>query len=277
MDLTDPQQMHGYAYANNNPPTWSDPSGLCPTCWTVDGMHIGGTISTPTSGGSSSGGSNGSFTWQSNWACVDYCGSDVDNWLREQGGATTNPAPVVDDHGVEENRRKVKVNSGGLFNWVDKHVLQPIDNVAAAAWERTATFGTYLWDWGRRNVKNPLQLLKDIVGGTVALEIVAAAVAIIGGGGRLRRRGPYCGSEAECIIGASAPRDAITLGHSVILDAEKPHYNVIAHEIQHVYDMENMTAVLFGVSYGGNYLGNRDAGMSHEEAYNQIFWEQRGY
>lgn len=28
MNLIDPQQMHGYAYANNNPVTWSDPSGL---------------------------------------------------------------------------------------------------------------------------------------------------------------------------------------------------------------------------------------------------------
>lgn len=28
MDLTDPQQMHGYTYANNNPTTFSDPSGL---------------------------------------------------------------------------------------------------------------------------------------------------------------------------------------------------------------------------------------------------------
>ncbi|WP_205711069.1 RHS repeat-associated core domain-containing protein [Isoptericola sp. BMS4] len=30
MDLTDPQQWHGYAYANNNPVTWSDPTGLRP-------------------------------------------------------------------------------------------------------------------------------------------------------------------------------------------------------------------------------------------------------
>ena len=28
MDLTDPQQMHGYAYANNSPVTFSDPTGL---------------------------------------------------------------------------------------------------------------------------------------------------------------------------------------------------------------------------------------------------------
>jgi RHS repeat-associated protein len=30
MDLTDPQQIHGYSYANNNPVTLSDPTGLCP-------------------------------------------------------------------------------------------------------------------------------------------------------------------------------------------------------------------------------------------------------
>ncbi|WP_307845953.1 RHS repeat-associated core domain-containing protein, partial [Saccharomonospora sp. NB11] len=28
MDLTDPQQMHGYTYSNNSPITYSDPSGL---------------------------------------------------------------------------------------------------------------------------------------------------------------------------------------------------------------------------------------------------------
>jgi RHS repeat-associated protein len=30
MDLSDPQQMHGYSYANNNPTTYSDPTGLAP-------------------------------------------------------------------------------------------------------------------------------------------------------------------------------------------------------------------------------------------------------
>jgi len=28
MDVSDPQQMHGYAYSNSNPVTWSDPTGL---------------------------------------------------------------------------------------------------------------------------------------------------------------------------------------------------------------------------------------------------------
>jgi hypothetical protein len=211
---------------------------------------------------------------------VDYCGSQVDNWLREQGGATTHASVTTSappSPSTPKEEPSLWDRLGGAGDWVNRNILQPVGNVTAEAWERTASVGTYLWDWGKRNLKNPLQLLKDIVGGTVALEIVAAAVAIIGGGGRLRRRGPYCGSEAECIIGASAPRDAITLGHSVIFDAEDPFDEIIAHEIQHVYDMENLTAVLFGVSYGGNYLGNRDAGMSHEEAYKQVFWEQRGY
>ncbi len=33
MDLTDPQQWNGYSYANNNPTTLSDPSGLEPGSW----------------------------------------------------------------------------------------------------------------------------------------------------------------------------------------------------------------------------------------------------
>jgi RHS repeat-associated protein len=83
MDLTDPQQMHGYAYANNNPTTWSDPTGTIHSGgWCVDGdCSIGHTTNTIPK-----------FTWQDNWACVDYCGSEVDNWLRKQGGASTHPS-----------------------------------------------------------------------------------------------------------------------------------------------------------------------------------------
>jgi RHS repeat-associated protein len=69
IDVFDPQQMHGYAYAGNNPATWSDPTGLCPSCQLVDGMHIGGTISTkPKTGGSVP--SNKPIN--SDGACVDY-------------------------------------------------------------------------------------------------------------------------------------------------------------------------------------------------------------
>jgi hypothetical protein len=37
MLLSDPQQMHGYTYANNNPLTWSDPTGLARACLEICG------------------------------------------------------------------------------------------------------------------------------------------------------------------------------------------------------------------------------------------------
>ncbi|CAM3462185.1 hypothetical protein ISCU110981_03865 [Isoptericola cucumis] len=37
MDLTDPQQWNAYSYANNNPLTWSDPSGMIP----IGAGHVG--------------------------------------------------------------------------------------------------------------------------------------------------------------------------------------------------------------------------------------------
>jgi RHS repeat-associated protein len=39
VDFGDPQQMHGYSYSNNNPATWSDPSGL-----KSDGGFLGGLL-----------------------------------------------------------------------------------------------------------------------------------------------------------------------------------------------------------------------------------------
>src|SRR5690606_3313447 len=39
MNLADPQQMHGYTYANNNPTTFVDPLGLAPHC-SPDGINI---------------------------------------------------------------------------------------------------------------------------------------------------------------------------------------------------------------------------------------------
>ncbi|WP_202627999.1 RHS repeat-associated core domain-containing protein, partial [Cellulomonas sp. APG4] len=45
MDLTDPAQWHGYSYANNNPITNSDPTGLLPGAPMIDGQH-GSTVAT---------------------------------------------------------------------------------------------------------------------------------------------------------------------------------------------------------------------------------------
>ncbi|WP_423462376.1 RHS repeat-associated core domain-containing protein [Promicromonospora sp. MS192] len=50
MDLSDPQQWNAYAYANNNPVTWSDPTGL------LLGPLIDGAYTAPTRGKPGSGG-----------------------------------------------------------------------------------------------------------------------------------------------------------------------------------------------------------------------------
>ncbi|MCA5894908.1 hypothetical protein LEP48_16350 [Isoptericola sp. NEAU-Y5] len=60
MDLADPQQWHGYAYANNNPVTLSDPTGLLP----IGAGHVGYNPQThphggdPCAGAGASGGPN---------------------------------------------------------------------------------------------------------------------------------------------------------------------------------------------------------------------------
>lgn len=48
MDLTDPQQIHGYTYANNNPTTWSDPTGHSPDVVQHDLGGYSGNSTSPT-------------------------------------------------------------------------------------------------------------------------------------------------------------------------------------------------------------------------------------
>jgi RHS repeat-associated protein len=79
MVLTDPQQMQGYTYANNNPITWSDPTGLCGTCISELDGHAGNTNNGPkprdtTRPNAGNGGGP---------SCVEYCSSPADNRLRE--------------------------------------------------------------------------------------------------------------------------------------------------------------------------------------------------
>ncbi len=50
MDLADPQQWQGYNYANNNPTTWADPSGLAKEEMSAGAMWSGGTAPSCTKG-----------------------------------------------------------------------------------------------------------------------------------------------------------------------------------------------------------------------------------
>jgi hypothetical protein len=94
MAIGDTQQMNGYTYANNNPITLADPTGLLRTgehCPDGDCSFLGSPAAKP------------SFNWEDNWACVDHCGSAADNWLRQLGGAATKPddAPSLSKAVVE--------------------------------------------------------------------------------------------------------------------------------------------------------------------------------
>lgn len=91
MDLTDPQQIHGYSYANNSPVTLSDPTGLCPGggpmlegayCLTPDGDW--GQVA-PVNTGYEGGGAD-SFT------PGDSPGEGPVSRVSDPGGATESPA-----------------------------------------------------------------------------------------------------------------------------------------------------------------------------------------
>jgi hypothetical protein len=47
--------------------------------------------------------------------------------------------------------------------------------------------------------------------------------------------------------------------------------------MQHVYDIENVGALPFYISYGVDYGLGRLSGESHDAAYRGIYWEQRAY
>lgn len=161
------QQMHGYAYANNSPITFSDPTGLYAGC-TPDGYNFcpgydvrkqpvaKSTIPT--------------YTWQDNWACVDYCGSQVDNWVREQGGATTHP---TDDSRVTPPPAPVTKQAGDgcwAWSWV-------CDTGNAVAGGFNSSMSWLSDNWGT------IQTAAIVVGGVVCIAASAGACLIVAGGG----------------------------------------------------------------------------------------------
>lgn len=148
------------------------------------------------------------------------------------------------------------------------------DAAEAARIDRAVTFGVYVLDTAKRRADNPMQTVWDFVSGTIALEELSAAEAVLLRGGELKRDGGYCGIEAVCITGVATPEAAITLGHSIIFEAS-PTQPLVAHEMQHVYDIE----VLGGLGFYGSYLlqsaWQRVSGSG--DGYKDLWAEQRAY
>jgi RHS repeat-associated protein len=174
---------------------------------------------------------------------------------------------------------------GGAWNSFTGKIDEGADLVKSGAetvWDRGSTLAVYTWDTTVRRVTSPNQTFKDVIlsGGLLPIvEDATAAEAILGEDAELKRDGPYCGKEASCLTGASVPggADAITIGHSIRFADDHPKADIVGHEMQHVYDIENVGALPFYTSYGVDYGVGRLRGKSHDEAYRDIYWERRAY
>lgn len=165
---------------------------------------------------------------------------------------------------------------GGVFSggW------DVVRGVGEEVWDRGSTLAVYGWDTTVRRVTNPGQTVWDIATGTALTEDLSAAEGILVEDGELVRDGEYCGDDAACLTGVSVPggADAITTGHTVrFSDEDAPQDDLVAHEMQHVLDIEDVGAVGFYGSYLTEYLTRRAAGQPHDEAYENISWERRAY
>ncbi|MFF7839937.1 polymorphic toxin-type HINT domain-containing protein [Streptomyces ossamyceticus] len=109
MDLTDAQQMHGYTYSNNNPVTFSDPTGLwCDSCndgkgWpTADGYEGASKTTTKSTSKKSS---NNDSVWISQHAPTTSDQDNLDAWFSEYSPSGRAPdgdywsTPIIQDDG----------------------------------------------------------------------------------------------------------------------------------------------------------------------------------
>ena len=200
-----------YLYANGNPTTLSDPSGLC---------------------------SINPF-------------SDDDCYSEAVGAVVDAGADVV-DAGV---------------------------SVASGVYHRGATLVNYEFDSFVRRTSNPLQSMWDDFSGTTLIEQFSALETVAFDDARLYKQGPYCGREAECFTGSDAfgGKDATTTGHTIRFSAKIPLESTVAHEMQHVYDIESVGGAGFYVSYGGYHVGCMAMGGSSDGCYHSNPWEKRAY
>lgn len=159
----------------------------------------------------------------------------------------------------------------------------PFDDWARDGAEAVVDRGSTLVDYGLRTadrrIEHPIQSLVDVATGTVLLEDVTAGLQI--GLGDVEIADHAYGNDAVILTNAWAPFEggAITLGHTVSVNAPTVDAELAAHELQHVYDLEDVGGAGFYGSYGADWVWNYvvEGRRGPNEAYEDVVWERRAY
>lgn len=142
---------------------------------------------------------------------------------------------------------------------------------------RLTEFGQYGRAYLDRWTGNPIQSAFDELTFTGQFERLVGSGAILLLGGEFQEN--IGDGDAEFITGLPFKfNDAITLGHSVLVDDARPGGGLVEHELQHVDDVEAVGGLGFYTSYLANWAGNIIGGQDPSiggEAYENIWWEQR--
>lgn len=191
-------------------------------------------------------------------------------WRGDQDGARIGSVTVSEDDDEDQPRG---------FG-----VPAPLDDWARDGAEEVVDRGSTLIDYGvrtaDRRIEHPFQSLMDIGSGTAFAEDLSATLQIGLGDAEIVDT-PY-GNDAVFLTNGWAPFEggAITIGHTVSVDSPvPPKDHLVRHEMQHVYDIEDVGGVGFYGSYGGDWLWNYavEGRTGPNEAYRDVVWEQRGY
>ncbi len=270
LNASDPRRLDAYMYANNNPTVYSDASGLEPRAWD-DGRIVGA----PGTGGISA---------EDARAASRKAAERAESWdkLVESYGIN---APKTAPLNAAPRMCEVTAPPSHFTQGTPASPSPPgpaLDDPMTKLFDRATTWVQYeaMANW--RRVQNLPQSGWDAVTATILLEEGVAAYQIWLNDAELLNEGDYCGTEAECLTGGRTPwgsTSAITLGHTVTAGVDMDAFDagVIEHEMQHVYDIENLGALSFYAAYGVEYVTLRHLGLQGQDAYETINFESRAY
>ncbi len=263
MKPSDPRTLDPYRYADNNPISFTDASGLCST--TGNWAYVGGVLEPPCNK------SNGSQYKPSALKLI----AELITPGSKAGKKKVTQAEAATD---KENRQWWQK----ALSWVGDRITdapQWFVDRSIDYWDRGTTWLQYeaqaAWRWAR----DPVQGVYDLINGNLLAEQAMAIEQILIDDAELLNEGLYCGNAGECLTGGSTfnvngKPGAITIGHTVTFAEDmKVNSGIIDEEFTHVLQYEILGAVVFISGYGGEYAVRRFI-FRDPDAYENISSEQ---